>query len=182
MPKNCPISPRNAVRFKSERCPTEIGTLSGSNRNHCPNCPGIRIQVQRTFDRRTGELNGSLSGSARFTLLPYNYGQHSIFTESQPGAQYQHSIESQTRLSMQYSGTVEFGLFGLWAAGSLLLSWLVRRRFYAYAGSVALSAPAIAYSMVGYGLLPMGGILHALIAGVFALPFHYFFQRMRLRQ
>jgi len=26
-------------------------------------------QVQRTFDRRTGELNGSLSGSARFTVL-----------------------------------------------------------------------------------------------------------------
>jgi hypothetical protein len=30
-----------------------------------------QIQAQRTFDRRTGELNGSLSGSARFTsLLP----------------------------------------------------------------------------------------------------------------
>ena len=29
-----------------------------------------QIQVQRTFDRRTGELNGSLSGSARSTLLP----------------------------------------------------------------------------------------------------------------
>jgi len=28
-----------------------------------------QIQAQRTFDRRTGELNGSLSGSARFTLL-----------------------------------------------------------------------------------------------------------------
>src|SRR4051794_30220753 len=28
-----------------------------------------QIQVQRTFDRRTGELNGSLSGSARFTSL-----------------------------------------------------------------------------------------------------------------
>jgi hypothetical protein len=30
-------------------------------------------------DRRTGELNGSLSGSARFTLLLTRYGQHSIF-------------------------------------------------------------------------------------------------------
>jgi hypothetical protein len=28
-----------------------------------------QIQVQRTFNRRTGDLNGSLSGSARFTLL-----------------------------------------------------------------------------------------------------------------
>jgi hypothetical protein len=34
-----------------------------------------QIQAQRTFDRRTGELNGSLSGSARFTLPPMLYGQ-----------------------------------------------------------------------------------------------------------
>jgi hypothetical protein len=33
-----------------------------------------QIQVQRTFDRRTGELIGSLSGSARFTLLLTDYG------------------------------------------------------------------------------------------------------------
>jgi uncharacterized membrane protein len=28
-----------------------------------------QIQTQQTFDRRTGELNGSLSGSARFIVL-----------------------------------------------------------------------------------------------------------------
>jgi len=38
-----------------------------------------QIQVQRTFDRRTGELNGSLSGSARFTSLLTDYGKRSIF-------------------------------------------------------------------------------------------------------
>jgi hypothetical protein len=35
----------------------------------CVNTDPFQIQVQRTFDRRTGEPNGSLSGSARFTML-----------------------------------------------------------------------------------------------------------------
>jgi CHASE2 domain-containing sensor protein len=82
---------------------------------------------------------------------------------------------------MKYSVTVEFVLFGLWAVGSLLVAWYVRRRFYAYVCSVVLSAPAIAYSMLGYGLLPMGGIIHAFCAGIYVLPFHYFFQRSRNR-
>jgi hypothetical protein len=38
-----------------------------------------QIQVQRTFDRRTGELNGSLSGSARFISLLTVHGKRSIF-------------------------------------------------------------------------------------------------------
>jgi hypothetical protein len=80
---------------------------------------------------------------------------------------------------MEYSGTIEFALFCVWAGGSLLLAWFIRRRLFVYFGSVALSAPAIAYSMVGYGFLEMGGILHALLAGVYVLPFHYFFQRSR---
>ena len=33
LPKNCPASDRNTVRFESEQCPTEIGTLSEMNRN-----------------------------------------------------------------------------------------------------------------------------------------------------
>lgn len=80
---------------------------------------------------------------------------------------------------MEYSDTVQTLLYGLWAIGSLLLAWMVRRRFYVYFGSVALSAPAISYSMIGYGFLEMGGILHALAAGMWALPVHYFFQRIR---
>ena len=78
---------------------------------------------------------------------------------------------------MKYFDSVEFLLFGLWAIGSLLLAWHVHRLFLAYFGSVALSAPAIAYSMVGYGLLTMGGIFHALFLGIYVLPFHYIFQR-----
>jgi CHASE2 domain-containing sensor protein len=80
---------------------------------------------------------------------------------------------------MKYSDTIEFILLGLWAIGSLLFAWFIRRRICAYIGSVGLSVPAIAYSIVGYGLLPMSGILHALCAGIFVLPFHCFFQRSR---
>jgi hypothetical protein len=80
---------------------------------------------------------------------------------------------------MEYSGALEFLLFALWAVGSLLLAWFVRRRFYVYLSSVALSAPAITYSMVCDGPLEMGGIIHALCAGVYVLPFNYFFQRYR---
>ncbi len=83
---------------------------------------------------------------------------------------------------MEYSSTVQWLLFGVWAVGSLVFAWFVRRRFYAYFGSVALSAPAIGYSMIGYGFLEMGGILHALCAGVYVLPFHYFFQRSRRKR
>jgi hypothetical protein len=36
-------------------------------------------QAQQSIDRRTGELNGSLSGSDRFTLLPTGYGQLCTF-------------------------------------------------------------------------------------------------------
>jgi alpha-beta hydrolase superfamily lysophospholipase len=78
---------------------------------------------------------------------------------------------------MEYSETIEITLLCLWAIGSLLCALFVHRRLYAYMSSVALSAPAIAYSMVGYGLLPMGGVLHALCAGIYVLPFHYFFHR-----
>ena len=74
---------------------------------------------------------------------------------------------------------MEFDLFLIWGVGSLLLAWFVRRRVYAYVGSVALSIPAIVYSMTGYGLLPMGGIVHAIIAGTCVLPIHYFCHRSR---
>jgi CHASE2 domain-containing sensor protein len=83
---------------------------------------------------------------------------------------------------MEYSGTVEILLVAFWATLSLVLAWFVRRRFYVYFASVALSAPAIGYSMVGYGYLEMGGIIHALSCGLFVLPFHLFFQRWRRRR
>ena len=80
---------------------------------------------------------------------------------------------------MEYSGTVMFVLFGLWAIASLLLAWFVRRRFYAYCGCVAIAAPVIAYASLGPGSMESGGIVQALCAGIYVLPFHYFFQRFR---
>jgi hypothetical protein len=42
-------------------------------------------QVRRPFDRRTGELNGSIFGSARFTLLLTDYEKCSIFAANPKG-------------------------------------------------------------------------------------------------
>jgi hypothetical protein len=41
-------------------------------------------QIKRTFGRRTGELNGSLSGSARFTSLIARHGQRSVLAATRP--------------------------------------------------------------------------------------------------
>jgi hypothetical protein len=42
----------------------------------------------------------------------------------------------------------------------------------AFYGSVALSVPAISYSMIGYGLLEMGGYFHAFSFGLIGLVFY----------
>jgi hypothetical protein len=63
-------------------------TLSGKEEKPRRSNPSPTTQAARrlrrgeTFDRRTGELNGSLSGSARFTLLLTDYGQRSIFDKN----------------------------------------------------------------------------------------------------
>jgi hypothetical protein len=43
-----------------------------------------QIQTQRTRDRRTGEMNVSLSGSARLIVLLTDYGQRSILATNRP--------------------------------------------------------------------------------------------------
>lgn len=78
---------------------------------------------------------------------------------------------------MHYSGTIEFLVLGIWMIGSALLAWYVRSVLYAYIGSVVLSIPLIGYSMALSGLLPMGGIFHALCAGIYVLPIHVICQR-----
>lgn len=83
---------------------------------------------------------------------------------------------------MEYSGTIEFLLFCVWAFGSLLFAWFVPRLFYVYLGSVVFSAPMIGYSMAGYGLLPMAGTIHGLCAGLFVLPFYFLFRHIRTQK
>jgi MFS-type transporter involved in bile tolerance (Atg22 family) len=78
---------------------------------------------------------------------------------------------------MHYSDTIGFLVLSIWMVGSALLASYVRSVFYAYIGSVVLSTPLIGYSMALNGLLPMGGILHALWAGIFVLPIHFICQR-----
>jgi hypothetical protein len=65
-----------------------VGAVPGSQT--MPPLPAKRIKTRsanpskRTFDRRTGELNGSFSGSAQFTLLLTDYGKRSIFPANRP--------------------------------------------------------------------------------------------------
>jgi hypothetical protein len=75
--------------------------------------------------------------------------------------------------------SLQAGLIVLWAVGSLLGCWFIRKRSLAYLASTGLAAPGIAYSMVGYGILEFGGILHAMAAGLYALPFHFLFHRKK---
>ncbi|HTR42633.1 MAG TPA: hypothetical protein VMH87_13555 [Pseudomonadales bacterium] len=65
----------------------------------------------------------------------------------------------------EYSGTLDTVLFGVAIFGAIALGIFAKRAFMAFCGAAALAAPAIAYSMGGYGLLEMGGFLHALVLG-----------------
>ena len=71
---------------------------------------------------------------------------------------------------------------GGWAIGSLVLDWFERRLFFAYLGSVALAAPGISYSMLGYGGLEMAGWFHAFAVGLWSLPFYFIFRQVRARK
>ena len=79
----------------------------------------------------------------------------------------------------EFSPVILAFLAVVWGFGSLVLAWFEPRPQFVYFGSIALATPAISYSMLGYGLLEMGGILHAICAGLFALPFHHLFKRSR---
>ena len=70
-PKNCPTSARNTVRYESERCPTEIGTLSDRNWNQCPTAVGIRNKANRDgplLHLKRDKGNGT-NGFLHMTLL-----------------------------------------------------------------------------------------------------------------
>ena len=82
---------------------------------------------------------------------------------------------------IHYSNTILLALACLWAVGSLVVAWVVQRRFLAYWTSVGLAVPGLVYSMLGHGLLEVGGIAHALVAGLYVLPFHFLFRRYRER-
>jgi hypothetical protein len=81
--------------------------------------------------------------------------------------------------SREYSSAILALLAAAWAFGSLILVSFEPRGRLVYFGAVALSAPAISYSMLGHGLLIMGGFLHALSVGVYVLAVHFWFQSFR---
>lgn len=66
---------------------------------------------------------------------------------------------------LPYSGTVDNLLMLEWLIGTLFLGFNAPSQRMAFYGSVALSVPPISYSMIGYGFLEMGGMVHALCFG-----------------
>jgi CHASE2 domain-containing sensor protein len=81
-----------------------------------------------------------------------------------------------------YSDAITWSLMAAWGIASVILAGYARRLRYVYWGSVVLVAPSLSYSMLGYGALEMGGFIHALMAGVYAVPFWYLFQYLRKRR
>jgi hypothetical protein len=69
-----------------------------------------------------------------------------------------------------------------WCLASVWLTACEKRLSRVYWGSVSLSVPGIAYSMLGWGLLEFGGVIHALMAGVYAIPFWILFNARRTRR
>ena len=66
-----------------------------------------------------------------------------------------------------------------WVVFAVLIAWFIKRRFWVFILAVATAAPAIAFSMYVHELLPMGGIIHALAAGGFALGMRELFSAFR---
>jgi len=68
------------------------------------------------------------------------------------------------------------------AIASIILAACEPRLRYVYWGSVVLAAPGISYGMLSPAPIEMGGFVHALMAGVFAVPFWYLFDYLRKRK
>jgi hypothetical protein len=72
MPINCPNSARNTVRYESERCPAEIGTLSDRNWNQRPTAPGIRTNSAKLWRMLLLQEKATKKPSQTFFPLPLN--------------------------------------------------------------------------------------------------------------
>jgi hypothetical protein len=84
--------------------------------------------------------------------------------------------------SLDYSGSLDGGLAVVAILLSVLLGFNAPNGTMAFLGSAAASAPGISYSMIGYGLLEMGGILHALSFGGIGLACYIVVQKHQNRR
>jgi hypothetical protein len=83
---------------------------------------------------------------------------------------------------LEYSGTIDGLLMFEWLVGSLFLGFNAPNLKMAFWGSVGLSVPPISYSMVGYGLLEMGGFPQALSCGAMGMLFYPIIQHFKARK
>ena len=83
---------------------------------------------------------------------------------------------------VQYSSHVEIALLFAWIVASAGFAYFARSARTAYAGAAITAVPAIGYSMLGYGLLPMAGFVHVGVAGVYGWILHLILLRWRRSQ
>ena len=81
-----------------------------------------------------------------------------------------------------YVGAIDGILFGIAVIGTIFLGFTAPNRTMAFFGSVALFTPSISYSMLGYGLLEMGGFLHVISFGMLGAAAHAGAQVYRARK
>ncbi len=85
-------------------------------------------------------------------------------------------------VTCEYSEVLCGAMLFMAVLGAILSGAFAPRRFMAFCGAIALSAPAIAYSMLGHGDLVMGGFFHAMVFGMLGVVFFVVFHRRRNRQ
>lgn len=81
--------------------------------------------------------------------------------------------------SREYSESTSGVLLFVAILGTILSGAIAPRRFMSFCGSIAISAPRIAYSMLGPGELVMGGTLHAMVFGMMGVGSFVAFHRRR---
>jgi len=82
----------------------------------------------------------------------------------------------------EYSNRADLVLTIIGIIGCIALGFNAPNKFMAYCGAVALGIPGISYSMVGYGLLEMGGFVHALGFGLLGLICYGLVQTCKARK
>ncbi|MCC7375126.1 MAG: hypothetical protein IT581_10775 [Verrucomicrobiales bacterium] len=80
---------------------------------------------------------------------------------------------------MQYSAAMQWVLIVAWLSASAGIAWRPRWARTACVGAAIAAAPAVAYSMLGYGLLPMGGLVHVGVAGLYGGVLHWIVARWK---
>jgi hypothetical protein len=80
-----------------------------------------------------------------------------------------------------YSGKIDLSLMIIAILGWIVVGFNAPNGLMAFCGCVALGIPSISYSMLGYGVLEMGGFLHAFAFGGYGFICYKIFRHFKKR-